>query len=74
MSFEFVIPDIVDPTGVDGSPYPRRVDPLNDADRDKKVIQTEGEPITDFGGNSNPYIDYESIDLLLSLQGNHEIG
>lgn len=68
MSFEFVIPDIVDPDGVDGSPYPRRVDPLSDADRDKKVIETEGEPITDFGGTSNPYIDYESIDLLLSLQ------
>ncbi len=68
MSFEFVIPEIVDPDGVDGSPYPRRVDPLGEKDRQQKVIETEGEPITDFKGNSNPYIDYESIDLLLSLQ------
>jgi len=68
MSFEFVIPEIVDPDGVDGSPHPRRVDPLGEKDRQEKVVETEGEPITDFRGNSNPYIDYESIDLLLSLQ------
>ena len=68
MSFEFIIPDIVDPTKVDGSPYPRNIDPLSDTARDKKVKETKGEPITDFGGNSNPYIDYQSIDLLLSLQ------
>lgn len=68
MSFEFVIPDIIDPKGVDGSPYPRRVDPLTDSDRAEKVVETKGQPITDFQGTSNPYIDYESIDLLLSLQ------
>ncbi len=68
MSFEFVIPEIVDPDGVDGSPHPRRVDPLGEEHRQEKVVETKGEPITDFQGNSNPYIDYESIDLLLSLQ------
>ena len=49
MSFEFIIPDIVDPTKVDGSPYPRNIDPLSDTARDKKVKETKGEPITDFG-------------------------
>lgn len=68
MSFEFVIPEIVDPDGVDGSPYPRRVDPLGEKDRQEKVVETAGEPMTEFQGTSNPYIDYESIDLLLSLQ------
>ena len=68
MSFEFIIPEIVDPEGVDGSPHPRRVDPLGEADRQEKVVETDGEPMTNFKGTSNPYIDYESIDLLLSLQ------
>ncbi|MBT6032099.1 MAG: tryptophan 2,3-dioxygenase [Kordiimonadaceae bacterium] len=68
MSFEFVIPDIVDPKGVDGSPYPRSMDVLDDQDRAKAVVETKGEPQTEFQGTSNPYIDYESIDLLLSLQ------
>ncbi|MEM7287233.1 MAG: tryptophan 2,3-dioxygenase family protein [Actinomycetota bacterium] len=29
---------------------------------------TGGQPLMDFDGTSNPYIDYQSIDLLLSLQ------
>ena len=41
MSFEFIIPDIVDPTKVDGSPYPRNIDPLSDTARDKKVKETK---------------------------------
>ena len=68
MSFEFVIPKVVDPTGVDAAAHARPMDVFNDQDREKKVIETEGDPITDFYGGSNPYIDYESIDLLLSLQ------
>ena len=68
MSFEFVIPEIVDIDGVDGSPHPRKMDVNNDADRAEKIKETKGEPITDFSETSNPYIDYESVDLLLSLQ------
>ena len=68
MSFEFVIPRVVDPDGVDGSPHPRKMEIFNDEDRENEVSKTGGNPITDFEGNSNPYIDYESIDLLLSLQ------
>ena len=36
--------------------------------RRDEVAKTGGDPTADFKGNSNPYIDYESIDLLLSLQ------
>ena len=68
MSFEFIIPDIVDPSGVDSSPYARAMDVLNEKSREDQAVKNEGEPITDFHGTSNPYIDYESIDLLLSLQ------
>jgi tryptophan 2,3-dioxygenase len=68
MSFEFIIPKVVDPKGVDGSPHPRKMDIFDNQDRKKKVAQTEGAPIIDFEGTSTPYIDYESVDLLLSLQ------
>ena len=68
MTFEFTVPRIVDPDGVDGSPYPRRMDVSSEEERQLAVSQTEGKPITQFTGTSNPYIDYESIDLLLSLQ------
>ncbi|MDG1997135.1 MAG: tryptophan 2,3-dioxygenase family protein [Emcibacteraceae bacterium] len=68
MSFEFVIPEIVDIDGVDGSPQPRKMDVKSDQDRREKVVETKGEPLTDFAQTSNPYIDYESVDLLLSLQ------
>ncbi len=44
------------------------MDIRSEDERQKEVAETEGAPITIFGGNSNPYIDYESIDLLLSLQ------
>ena len=68
MSFRFEIPPIVDPAQVDGSPHPRRMDVFNDRDREEEVKRTGGEPRVDFEGKSNPYIDYQSIDLLLSLQ------
>lgn len=68
MTFEFTVPRIVDPDGVHGSPYPRKMDVRSEEERQVAVSQTEGKPITQFTGTSNPYIDYESIDLLLSLQ------
>ncbi len=68
MSFEFVVPTIVDLDGVDGSPRPRPMNVGSEKQRQEEVAKTAGMPITEFTGNSNPYIDYESIDLLLSLQ------
>ena len=67
MSFTFEIPPIVDLGHVDGSPHPRKMDVFNDDDTEE-VKRTGGQPRTDFEGKSNPYIDYQSIDLLLSLQ------
>jgi tryptophan 2,3-dioxygenase len=68
MSFEFEIPDVVRIDGVDGSPQPRPMDVGSETARQEEVSKTRGMPITEFEGTSNPYIDYESIDLLLSLQ------
>ena len=62
------IPQIVDPAGVDGSPYPRPMPITTDESREATAKETGGEPLVDFAGTSNPYIDYQSIDLLLSLQ------
>jgi tryptophan 2,3-dioxygenase len=39
-----------------------------DASREQTVYGTGGLPLVDFSGTSNPYNDYQSIDLLLSLQ------
>jgi tryptophan 2,3-dioxygenase len=68
MIFDFEIPDIIDIEKVDGSPKPRKMTIGSEASRQETVKMTEGQPITEFEGNTNPYIDYESIDLLLSLQ------
>lgn len=68
MSFEFEIPEVVQIDGVDGSPQPRPMDVGSEKSRQASVAKTRGVPITTFEGTSNPYIDYESIDLLLSLQ------
>lgn len=59
---------IVDPSGVDASPHPRPMPITTDESRAATVVETGGEPMVDFEGTSNPYIDYQSIDLLLSLQ------
>lgn len=63
-----VRPHIVDPEGVQASAYPRPMPISTDESRAKTAIETGGEPLVDFTGTSNPYIDYQSIDLLLSLQ------
>ncbi|ACU35971.1 tryptophan 2,3-dioxygenase [Actinosynnema mirum] len=39
-----------------------------DAEHDVRVMAPDGCPITDVTGTSTPYIDYQSIDVLLSLQ------
>jgi len=68
MTFKFEIPNVVRIDGVDGSPQPRPMDIGSEKLRQQEVSKTKGMPITEFKGSSNPYIDYESIDLLLSLQ------
>ena len=60
--------EIVDPSGVDTSILPRPMEMGSDETRDAKVKETSGEPIVDYAGETNPYIDYQSIDILLSLQ------
>lgn len=67
-SYKPHFPEIVDPSGVEASPYPRAMPITTDESRKETVLETGGEPLTDFAGTSNPYIDYQSIDLLLSLQ------
>ena len=61
-------PEIVDPAGVDASVCPRPMPMTTDQSRIATAADTGGDPLVDFAGRSNPYIDYQSIDLLLSLQ------
>lgn len=61
-------PKLIDPTGVSASAYPRPLAISTDASRAYTAKSTGGEPLVDFPGTSNPYVDYQSIDLLLSLQ------
>ncbi len=63
-----VFPTIVDSGRVQASVDPRPMDKTTNESRSKTVRETGGDPIVDFEGTSNPYIDYQSIDLLLSLQ------
>ncbi len=67
-TFEPFHPFVVDPDGVDASPHARPMPITTDESREATVTETGGEPLVDFDGTSNPYIDYQSIDLLLSLQ------
>ena len=63
-----IIPLIVDPAGVNASAAPRPMPITTDASRATTAQATGGTPLVDFAGTSNPYVDYQSIDLLLSLQ------
>ena len=68
MNFKYVIPEIVDINEVDSSPHPRPMEIGSEEERQRQGKETDGQPITEFKGNANPYIDYQSVDLLLSLQ------
>ncbi len=68
MSIATEIPSLIDPAGVEASPHPRPMELGSAAQREEAVSASGGVPSGDFAGRSNPYIDYESIDLLLSLQ------
>lgn len=61
-------PKLIDPTGVSASAFARPMAISTDASRAYTAKTTGGEPLVDFPGTSNPYVDYQSIDLLLSLQ------
>ena len=62
------ITTIVQPKGVDTSILPRPMEMGSDQSRESVVEKTSGEPLVDYEGATNPYIDYQSIDILLSLQ------
>jgi len=63
-----VFPDLIDASQVVASTDVRPIGKGTDDSRSKKVKETGGDPMLDFEGRTNPYIDYQSIDLLLSLQ------
>lgn len=46
----------------------RHIAGSTDASRAEAVKTTDGEPLVEFAGQSNPYIDYHRNDVLLSLQ------
>ncbi|MEO2165122.1 MAG: tryptophan 2,3-dioxygenase family protein [Acidimicrobiales bacterium] len=67
-NFKPVTPRIVDPEGVELGIDPRPMNISSDAERVQEVKETDGQPRVEFSSDTNPYIAYQSIDLLLSLQ------
>lgn len=63
-----VFPRLVDPTGVDCSNRPRPMGTTTDQSRLHTAYVTRGQPEVEFEGTSNPYVDYQFIDLLHTLQ------
>lgn len=62
------IPQIVDSTMVDTGLAPRPMGVSTDESRAAAAVDTDGQPMVDFDGTTNPYIDYQYIDILHSLQ------
>jgi tryptophan 2,3-dioxygenase len=62
------VPHLIDPAGVRPGFDQRPLPPTTDETRAYTAQSTAGKPLVDFSGTSNPYVDYQSIDLLLSLQ------
>lgn len=69
-----VFPRLVDPSGVNCSNQARDIGITTDETRAYAVKATEGQPEVQFGGNSNPYVDYQFIDLLHTLQAPRSSG
>jgi tryptophan 2,3-dioxygenase len=63
-----IFPQLVDPTGVNCSNQPRDIGITTDESRLYAAKQTDGQPQVQFGGTSNPYVDYQFIDLLHTMQ------
>jgi tryptophan 2,3-dioxygenase len=61
-------PKLVDPKGVNCSNQARDIGITTDESRLYAAKQTEGQPQVQFGGTSNPYVDYQFIDLLHTMQ------
>jgi tryptophan 2,3-dioxygenase len=61
-------PNVVDRTQVPATNAPRPMGTTSDDTRQRAAYATHGEPQVDFNGASNPYIDYQFIDLLHTLQ------
>ena len=66
--YKRIHPQIIDPAGVALGIGPRPMGTTSASSRVETAGKTGGEPIVDFDGTSNPYNNYQSIDLLLSLQ------
>ena len=63
-----IFPQLLDASQVQASVHPRPMGKTTAESRAKTAQETGGKPSVDFEGTTNPYIDYQSIDLLLSLQ------
>lgn len=63
-----IFPHLVERTGVNASNVPRPMGVTTDETRAKAAAYTSGQPQTQFSGTSNPYVDYQFIDLLHTLQ------
>ncbi|MBU2982004.1 hypothetical protein KO498_09285 [Lentibacter algarum] len=66
--FKPVFPDLIDASQVNTSLDPRPMGKTTNESREATVKETGGTPLVEYAGNANPYIDYQSIDILLSLQ------
>jgi tryptophan 2,3-dioxygenase len=62
------IPHVIDRHLVDTSLEPRPIGVTTDESRAATAAATEGLPLVEFSGTTNPYIDYQFVDILHSLQ------
>jgi tryptophan 2,3-dioxygenase len=67
-TFKPQTPTIVDPAGVKTGNAVRPMGQTTDTSRAEMVDETGGLPRVDFENTSNPYIEYQNLDLLLTLQ------
>ncbi len=67
-SYKPVFPQLIDASQVDTGLGPRPIGTTTDESRIETAKSTGGTPLVEYEGNANPYIDYQSIDMLLSLQ------
>ena len=67
-NYKPLFPDLIDTGPIVLSTEPRPMSKGDPQSRQDNVEKTGGEPLLEYEGNANPYIDYQSIDLLLSLQ------
>ncbi len=63
-----IFPHLVERTGVPASNAPRAMAMTTDESRAYTAQTTRGQPTVQFNGASNPYVDYQFIDLLHTLQ------